>query len=150
MIKAGCLLMCPPGSLWFYRFLPFFWQSLPTICLTVCAALLLEQNCTLPLLSFHSSHPTLCTGCGWSYRPCLATHSIITLFSSYHHALASYLTSHTPYPFVSCTYQAACSYVYIIIRAICICIKCVASSQRCCQVFDTHMFFFSPINLPCL
>lgn len=37
-------------------------------------------NCTLPLLSTHSSHPTLCAGCGWSYHLCLATHSIITLF----------------------------------------------------------------------
>lgn len=78
-----------------------FLQSLLTICLTVCAALLLEHNCTLPLLSFHSSHPTLCAERGWSYCPCLATHSIIKLFSSYHHSLASYLTSHIPSPFVS-------------------------------------------------
>ncbi len=66
------------------------------VCVCVLVVLLLEHNCTLPLLSLHSSHPTLCAGRGWSYRPCLATHSIITLFSSYHHSLSSYFTSRFP------------------------------------------------------
>lgn len=59
-------------------------QSLPIICLVVCVlvVLVLEHNCTPPLLSLHSSHPTLCAGRGWLHRLCLTTHSIITFFSS--------------------------------------------------------------------
>lgn len=85
-----------------FRALLRFLRSLLTTGLCVLMTLLLEHSCTLPLPSLHSSQPTPCAGRRWSYRLCLAAHSVITLFSSipYHRSHAVY--SHVVVPPLLC------------------------------------------------
>lgn len=86
-----------------------------------------------PIRSFHSSHPTLCTGSGWSYCPCHATH-VITLFFSYHPSLASCQVTPSPTPPFLCITCFKYMAELFIIWAICISIKCVVNSQFHCQL----------------
>lgn len=112
LLKSNCISTVG-GQNGFCRWCAVFLFFFPNPFLFKRAVPLIKYNCTLPLILSHSSHPTLCTRCGWSYRPCHTTH-VITLFSSHLYSPA-WRHTHPHPPLSPCTQHASkCgAFVYV-------------------------------------